>query len=340
MGGAEVTTLSIIDALKKSDHQTTLYCIIPPNLAETKNFKIFKIPRTFPFLTAYQRMKKKEKLFKAAEKNELIIVSDGSLFLERTQVSRIILYCHSTFQDIPEFIKWKPGGLKGWYFSKIQNNLQASMEFFKNPKVQIVANSDYTHNEILKRFDKTSKVVYPPVDLKKYSQSFGNPKEKKIITVSRFTPEKNLEFAVEVANLTGLEHEIVGTAKQDYQVDLFRKLKQKAAKNVRLISNISSEELREKLGSAKVYFHPSKETFGIAVIEAISAGAIPVVPDNSAHPETVPFEELRFKNKEEAVQMLKHAVNGDYDHLRNDLRIHIGKFSVDVFQKGMLSLIN
>ena len=50
----------------------------------------------------------------------------------------------------------------------------------------------------------------------------------------------------------------------------------------------------DALGRARVYLHASKETFGIAVAEAVAAGCMPVVPDNSAHPETVPFAKLRY----------------------------------------------
>ena len=38
----------------------------------------------------------------------------------------------------------------------------------------------------------------------------------------------------------------------------------------------------------------------MAVVKVVAAGCVPVVPDNSAHPETVPFAELRYGTKAEA----------------------------------------
>ena len=69
-------------------------------------------------------------------------------------------------------------------------------------------------------------------------------------------------------------------------------------KNVTLLKNIPRNKLVSILNRAKVYFHCSRETFGISIIEGIAAGCIPIVPDNSAHKETVPFEELRYREND------------------------------------------
>ena len=44
-GGANRTTLCLIEALKKTKHFTTLYTIYPPTIKETKNFNIISIPQ-------------------------------------------------------------------------------------------------------------------------------------------------------------------------------------------------------------------------------------------------------------------------------------------------------
>ena len=88
-----------------------------------------------------------------------------------------------------------------------------------------------------------------------------------------------------------------------------------------------------------MYLHASKETFGIAVAEAVAAGCVPVVPDNSAHPETVPFAELRYGTEEEAAGIVRETLGGRYDHFLPALRDHVQRFSEEAFQKAMLGII-
>ena len=107
-------------------------------------------------------------------------------------------------------------------------------------------------------------------------------------------------------------------------------------KNISWLVDASSHEKEQELSSSKVYFHPSKETFGISVVEAIAAGCIPIVPNNSANMETVPYDELRFNEKEDAIEKLQNAASGKYDYLKPNLKKHIEKFSIEAYQKGML----
>ena len=99
--------------------------------------------------------------------------------------------------------------------------------------------------------------------------------------------------------------------------------------------------LIEKMNTSKVNFHCSKETFGISVVESISAGCIPIVPNNSAHKETVPFEELRyeFNNIQDAQEKIKRALSGEFDHFKKPLQESIRKFDQKTFKKSFLSVL-
>ena len=179
------------------------------------------------------------------------------------------------------------------------------------------------------------------MDIKKYSRWFDTPKKNLVITLSRFSPEKNLNFAINLLKSSNLFYELIGNAKFDSQIKLYDYLNAsvKNSKNISLRPNLTTEDIERSLSSSKVYLQPSKETFGISVIEAISAGCIPIVPDNSAFVETVPFDVLRFKEKEDAKVKLEDAMNGKYDYLRPILRKHIEKFSIENFQDSILKEI-
>ena len=97
-----------------------------------------------------------------------------------------------------------------------------------------------------------------------------------------------------------------------------------------------------KLRNSKVYFHCRyDEPFGITVIEAIAAGCIPIVPNSSAHPETVPFAELRYKENciDDAREKLTSAINGKFDYLIPKLQNHIMQFDEKNFQANLFKLL-
>lgn len=338
-GGAETTTVQLLNMLKQTDHHTTLYTVKPPELQESKNFSIHKIvTRNFPLLWKYQRIMEVQKIFQKSKMEDVLVISSGGLTLENTPVKKIVLYCHSTFEGEHKFIHKRISGFLGIYHKMIQRNLKRSLELMQNSKVILVANSNYTKKTIHELFHKNPMVIYPPVDIRKYSKWFNIQKKNTVITLSRFSPEKNLDFAIDVAKSSNLFHEFIGNAKFESQIKSYNELSNKVldSKKISLRSNVSSNNIEQSLGSSKVYFHPSKETFGISVVESISAGCVPIVPDNSAFAETVPFDTLRFKDKEDAIDKLKDAINGKYDHLIPSLRDHIEKFSIENFQNSML----
>lgn len=341
IGGAEQTTLSLIEKLKMTQNIITLYTVEPPRISETSNFKFHLVKKkNFPTLWRYQRMQEIKKLFKESQDNDIVLVMGGGLLLERTNARKVIVYCHSTFADEDNFSKREFGGIKGIYYRMLQKNIKNSLSYLYYKNVELITNSEYTKNEIKRLFDVDSTVAYPPVNLNRFLEKFDPIKQNNVITISRYSPEKNLEDAIDIVKTSGLSYTLIGNAKYSSQLKLYETLKLKSNQsNITLHCNIHSSEMARLLVSSKVYFHTSKETFGISVVEAISAGCIPIVPDNSAHKETVPFEDLRYNGKDDAVKKLQNAVSGKYDHLKDELKKHIQKFSVESFQENMLTKI-
>jgi len=80
MGGAEQTTLCLIDGLKKTNHLTTLYTNDTPPISETKNFKINKFQSIMPVIIYnYQKWQDFRKLYQNSEKEDVIIICGGGL---------------------------------------------------------------------------------------------------------------------------------------------------------------------------------------------------------------------------------------------------------------------
>jgi glycosyltransferase involved in cell wall biosynthesis len=344
IAGAEKTTFSLLDALEKTSHSLTLYAITAPNYAIKPNYNI-KIThrKKIPYFSNYQKMKMVKQLFHDIQNEDIVIISSGGFTLEPTKVKRIIHYCHSSFEEIEEYLNTEFSGIRKFYNKTIQNNLKKSIQLLENENVKLVSNSKYTEESIMKLFHKKSSIViYPPVDIKKFSKYSDVKKKKLVITLNRLSPEKNMMFALTVMIKADQPYILAGFVKkenQPYYDQLSDRIKRNF--NIKIQKNIDSSTKEHMLSESKVYFHTAKESFGISVVEAISAGCIPIVPDNSAHKETVPFEELRYKENDvnDARNKIEEAINGKFDHYLPQLKKHIEKFSTERFQSSMVRYI-
>ncbi|MDE2588804.1 MAG: hypothetical protein KGL95_03975, partial [Patescibacteria group bacterium] len=142
MGGAEITTIYLLEALKETDNFTTLYTTNPPHIQEMQNFKIHKIPfHSFPLFWKYQRIKEEKQLFEDSNSEDVIFVSSGGLTLHESKAKKVIVYCHSTFEGEYKFAHAKVSGIKSVYQKAIQKEMKKSLQVMQDPKVNMIANS-------------------------------------------------------------------------------------------------------------------------------------------------------------------------------------------------------
>ena len=128
--------------------------------------------------------------------------------------------------------------------------------------------------------------------------------------------------------------------------ELKEKLKSKMLRDnlgekTRLLKNIQRPLLVNCLNKAKVYFHCSRETFGITTVEGIAAGCIPIVSDIFGHKETVPFSELRYAENDhiQAEEKLTCALDGEFDHQLAKLKEHIKKYDREEFMANIIKFL-
>ena len=340
MGGAEYTTLSLLDVLSKTEDSITLYTT-SENVTISKKIKVRCIKKkNFPIGWKLQRVLDIQKLFNAAKKEEIIIVSSGNLVLSRVS-KKIIIYAHSSFESELNIINRKNKGIFKIYHDIVKKRIDDQIKQLCNKSVLVISNSFYTKEKIKQNFNKNSIVIYPPVKIHKIQTEVI--RKSGIVTISRYSPEKNLEFTLEILKKININSEIIGNAIFRSQFEFYNKLKRDIEKfdQIDLRCNIKKEDIEKSLKSAKIYFHSSKETFGISVIESIAAGCIPIVPDNSAHKETVPFKELRYKENDldDAQDKIGKAMNGEFDKYLTDLQNHSKQYTENNFHKAILQYI-
>ncbi len=342
-GGTEITLLALIEALMEHKHVIHLYTVSRPTIRLPK----IKVQSIFPFrlpaFGLYQRYLESE-LTKKAQDNDLIIQASGGLALPYRKGQKIIIYCHHDFRNETEKDVTKYKGIWSAYYKPYYLLSQKFVSQINDENIVLVANSKYIRDSLKNRFGKDSTVIYPPVDLDIFYNDVK--KEKKVLTISRYSQEKNLEFAIEVLDGIDVTSTMIGNTKTKlnelYYESLAAKIKNlKSVDKISLMKNMDRNQVIESLKRSKVYFHASPETFGISVVESIAAGCIPIVPNNSAHKETVPFVDLRYEpdNKKDAQEKITKAISGDYDNLLTNLRNSVGIYSKQSFKNSITSII-
>jgi len=209
-GGTEKTLLSILEALENTNHKVTLYTFSKPKLIRKKFIVKSSIPISIPMFGLYQRAMESKLMLKAKNEDILIQASGGFVVPENTK-QKIVIYCHSDFSSELEKTTTKYKGIWGKYYKKYYEKISKSLERIHQENILLISNSKYIQNSIEKIYKKKSYLLYPPLDLSEFNPN--SPKKQSIITVSRFSPEKNLKFAIDVLKDIQTPSIIIGNTK-------------------------------------------------------------------------------------------------------------------------------
>lgn len=285
LGGGEKYMISIASCLANK-HEVTIFWDKEEDLRIlAKRFSFDLAPFNITKNIFSPKVNFFSKLIETSKFDAIIVLSDGSI----------------------------PLTLSKKLFIHIQQPLKMQMKFFKNRiKISRVnkffCNSDYTKKFLSNELDSKTIVIYPPVDL--YSKDLK--KENIILHVGR--------FRVQNVGLSNYK-------KQDVMIREFKKMTDNGLKNwtfvlalsikegdqksfdnlrreaedypVKFLVNKDNKELWEAYNKAKIYWHASgfgenliehpeyAEHFGISTVEAMGAGAVPVVINAGGQKEIV-----------------------------------------------------
>jgi len=176
---------------------------------------------------------------------------------------------------------------------------------FKLSRVsKIICNSEFTKSFIDKKFKVNSKVLYPPCNIK----NTQGKKENMILHVGRFGTNlegknfKKQDIMIDAFKKlkTDKWRFVIIIGVMDKQLDDLQSLKTKAeGYPIEIIENPDNRTLWNYYGKAKIYWHASgfgedlekhpeyAEHFGISTVEAMGAGAVPVVINAGGQKEIV-----------------------------------------------------
>ena len=209
--------------------------------------------------------------------------------------------------------------LKKSYYSLIK--FLVLKGFYKvNEESIILANSRFTARYIYKYYGLYPKILYPYVDINQFLKVSGSHNRKNyVISIGRISPEKNYDVVPIIAKHAKNVRKFIiigSTYSASYKI-MYNVLKKATELNVKdkivFVPNASFEKLLALLSCSKVFLHTMKyEHFGIAVVEAMASGLIPVV-----HRSGGPWTDIILEGKygygysdpEEAAQVIDEIVN-------------------------------
>lgn len=280
----------------------------------------------------------------------------------------IITYCH--FPLVPQlmqqgnnsegymrFVKrWiKADDIDQEFKEKILENVSKTYDLMIR-KSTVLTNSNFSKMAIEQRYGPTVKptVIYPPVDVDKFRKIALRPsdRENTILVISRFSPDKQLENAIEIGKILINEIKIdakiilvgnIATEDHQYLEQLKRLIGEyDLGNNFTVEVGISFEKLLEIMRKSKVYLHPlAGEPFGISIVEAMSAGLIPVVPNEGGYTEFVP-KYYQFNTHQQAADIIGKiliASDNNMQSERTQLSESVSKFSTESYKAGLRKVI-
>ncbi|KKQ91860.1 MAG: hypothetical protein UT58_C0001G0025 [Microgenomates group bacterium GW2011_GWC1_39_7b] len=239
------------------------------------------------------------------------------------------------------------------------NNLLNKMKLFRIEK--IICNSKFTKKIIDKEYGTESVVVYPPVDV---DRIISKRKENLILFVGRFSQlkqNKNQNVLIEVFKKlvdNGLKDWklILAGGTEIVDADYLKNLEKMSERYlIEIIRSPDFSILKNLYGKARIFWsasgfgednekNPEKvEHFGITVVEAMSAGAIPVVFNAGGHKEIIKdgVNGFLWESTDQLIKITNHILKDRsvYSSVSKKAKRDSSAFSFERFEKEIISSI-
>jgi len=240
----------------------------------------------------------------------------------------------------------------------------ANLAKFKIGKIQIICNSLFTQKFTQKIFPQKSSVLYPPVDVEKFSPA--SSKKNYILSVGRFDNILNAKKQdVLISAFQTISHQnpswkliLAGGSAQDPDQNSYLKHLRFMAKDlpVEFVVNQPFSALQNLYSQSKIYWHAAgyqvdedlhpeaTEHFGITIVEAMASGLVPLVVDKGGLPEIIKENKNGFLWSDldqltgKTQLLISHPKK--LAKISQQALLDCQQFSKDNFEKQLLLLVN
>jgi len=254
-----------------------------------------------------------------------------------------ICYCHTPIRYAWElrdqYLKESglDSGLKSVLVNKTLDYLQKWDYRTSGRPDYFIANSNHVAKRIKKYYNRSSTVIYPPVDVNKFGVETN--KENFYLTASRMVPYKRNDLIVDAFNaMPDKKLVVIGKGPE------LKKIKSIAKENIQVMGYQSSEVLKDYMQKANAFVFAAEEDFGIIVVEAMSCGTPVIAWDYGGTAETVIDGETGIlfskQTKDSIISAVKkfEGISGDFNP--EMIRKHSKNFSRAKFENNIKNFID
>lgn len=342
LGGVSRCVVVLIEALNKNKIIPDYYGV---HSDKEKVKELFNRDVDYKFKRIY--WPKKAILYSAWMKNIQLLFKDYDYVFDFTNTLPFGNNKGRYFSYIlyPEFLssrgKYNKGLWNIYYFPhKFIAGLRKNV--FVNENINMACVSKEVSNLIDSYFNNVLPVLYPPANIDDFKNNITN--KSGVVSVGGLTHEKNQLEQIGLARcFPDVSFSICGNSNRN--PSYFNELLEcsKDVKNLKIYPNLSFDDLKTKLIHSEVFINSGREDpFCMALIEGIAAGCIPLIHDSGGVREIVPFEELRYKDKDDATKKLRNILSMDKESkaiLNIKFKKHIEIFGEKRFAKRLIEMI-
>jgi len=198
-----------------------------------------------------------------------------------------------------------------------------------------IAISNEVKKRIKKYYKRDSEIIFPPVEIEKFTKDKKVKKGDYFLYVSRLIPYKRADLVVRAFNKMELPLVIIGTGSEE------DKLKSIAKENIKFTGHLTDKELASYYQRARAFIFPQEEDFGIVALEAQAAGTPVIAYKKGGALDTVTEGKTGlFFNKQSEESLIKAVKKFEkIKFKRKDLIENAKRFSKENFQNNIIKFI-
>lgn len=132
----------------------------------------------------------------------------------------------------------------------------------------LIANSAYVAGRIARHYDRTARVVHPPVDVARFTRE-RTPGDYYLVA-GAFAPYKRADLALRACSRLGRRLVVAGAGQEDAA------LRRLAAAGIEFRGRVDDDAMAALYAGARALLYPGEEDFGIVPVEAMASGC-PVI---------------------------------------------------------------
>ena len=198
-------------------------------------------------------------------------------------------------------------------------------------------NSEFTRDTYT---EISGEVLYPPVK----SDFYPGEKTDQVVCLGRIVRSKNIDEAIDIIAETSRDLDMVVMGRitegtPEYYLDRLREREEKYDW-LEIRTDVPQDELVEEMAKSKIgVLSTRNEHFGIAAVEYMKAGALPMVHSSGGVQSLVEKDRFTYEDVEEAAEKIDENLE-NYEDLKNFVLEREKDFDVESFREGVRKAVD